>query len=99
VAAVLADRGDLGPEVLATLEAFCIQFARMRQAEAHVADHGVVVAAPRTGVPMHNPHLAIANRAAEMLLKFAKALRISPDTKPQTKAPADATGWDDGLLA
>jgi P27 family predicted phage terminase small subunit len=100
VAPVLADRGDLGPETLATLETYCTQFARWRTAEAHVAEHGVVVAAPRTGVPMHNPHLAIANKACELAMKLAKSLRITPESRPQTKAAPDAAGWDDdGLLA
>ncbi|WP_448192717.1 phage terminase small subunit P27 family [Azospirillum sp. sgz301742] len=99
VAAVLADRGDLGPETLGALEIYCINYGRWRDAEAHVAEHGAVVAAPKTGVPMHSPHLTVANRASEMCLKLAKALRITCDTRPAAngKPPADSDPWE-GLL-
>ena len=40
--------------------------------------HGVLVAAPRTGVPMHNPYLAVANKAAELVAKMASELGLTP---------------------
>ena len=53
VAPVLADRGDLGPETLATLETYCTQFARWRAAELGLPAERVFVlsdgAAPPPG--------------------------------------------------
>ena len=78
VAAVLVERGDLDPAVLGTLEAYAINYARWREAEDHVAEHGIQVSAPRTGLPIDNPYLAVSNRAAALMLKMAKALRVLP---------------------
>jgi phage terminase small subunit len=98
-AKVLTERGDLDPAVLATLECYAVQYARWRDAEAHVAEFGAIVPAPRTGVPIPNPHLSVANRAGENLLKLAKALRITPDTRPSGLSGNQADdGWS-GLLA
>ncbi len=98
VAQVLTERGDLDQAVLAILESYAVHYGRWRDAEAHVAEFGTVVPAPRTGVPMHNPQLAVANRAADTLLKLAKALRITPDTRPKFADDGGNDGWSD-LLA
>ena len=42
----------LGPENATTLEIMAKHYARWRLAEAHVAEFGPVVSAPRAGVPM-----------------------------------------------
>ena len=78
VAAVLVERGDLDAAVLGTLEAYCLNYQRWREAEDHVAEHGIQVSAPRTGLPIDNPYLAVSNRAAALMLKMAKALRVLP---------------------
>ena len=78
VVAVLHERGDLDAAILGTLESYAIHYERWRQAEAHVRDYGLMVEAPRTGVPMENPHVSIANKAASMTLRLAKALQILP---------------------
>jgi hypothetical protein len=44
-------------------------------AERHVAEHGPMVKAPRTGVPMHNPWLAIAQKCQATLMKLDKVLQ------------------------
>ena len=78
VASVLVERGDLDAAVLGTLEAYVINYARWREAEGHVAEHGIQVLAPRTGLPIDNPFLAVSNRAAALMLKMATALRVLP---------------------
>jgi phage terminase small subunit len=99
VARVIAERGDLDQAALGVLEAYSIHYGRWRGAEAHVAEFGAVVPAPRTGVPMHNPQLAVANRSADALLKLAKALRITPDTRPRVPDFGGGDAWDSDLLA
>ena len=56
------------------LETYAVTYARMVMAERHVAEHGPMVPAPRTGVPMHNPWLAIARQCQATLMKLDKAL-------------------------
>lgn len=89
--------GMLGRENRAPLAIYCQNWARMIDAELHVAEHGVVVAAPRTGVPMHNPHLAIANKAAELVAKIAVEFGMTPSSRTRVSArdddkPADPAG-------
>ena len=59
------------------VEVYVRNLVRMRRAEAHIATHGVLVAAPRTGNPMENPHLKIVDKSAGILIKCARALGIS----------------------
>ena len=78
VAAVLSDRGDLDEAVLGTLESYCIQYGNWRAAAAHIDEFGPVVTEPRTGVPMANPHIAILNTSAALMLRLARGLRVLP---------------------
>jgi len=71
----------LGPENAAALEILAVNYARWRLAEAHVAMHGPIVPAPRTGVPMHSPYLAVANGAAEKVLKIEAELGLPPSMR------------------
>ena len=58
------------------VEVYVRNLVRMRHAEAHIAEHGVLVAAPRTGNPIENPHLKIVDKSAGILIKCARALGI-----------------------
>lgn len=81
----------LGHEVRAVLAIYCQNWARMLESEAHVSEHGAVVPAPRTGVPMHNPHLAIANRAADVVARLASELGLTPSSRTRVGATGNKT--------
>jgi P27 family predicted phage terminase small subunit len=78
VVAVLVERGDMDEAILGTLESYAVHYQRWRLSEDHVREYGLMVEAPRTGVPMENPHVSIANKTASMTLRLAKALQILP---------------------
>ena len=78
LAAVLGGRGVVLVEVATALELYALTYARLVLAERHVAEHGPVVKAPRTGVPQHNPWLTIANKCAVVLMKLDKQLNLLP---------------------
>ncbi|MBN8956894.1 MAG: P27 family phage terminase small subunit [Rhizobiales bacterium] len=80
----------LGPENATAIEILCVQYARWKLSEAHVALHGPIVAAPRTGVPMHNPHVAVANAAADRVLKIEAELGLPPSTRDRVGKVATA---------
>jgi phage terminase small subunit len=42
-------------------------FEEYRVASANIAEHGVVVAHPRTGAPLENPYLKIRDKALQKL--------------------------------
>ena len=71
----------LGPENKTALEMLAVNYARWRLSEAHLAKHGPVVAAPRTGVPMQNPYLSIANTASERVIKIEAELGLPPSMR------------------
>lgn len=62
----------------ALIEVAAGAYADWKLAEAHVAIHGPIVPAPKTGVPMHNPYKAIADAAAKRLQSAETSLGIAP---------------------
>ncbi len=78
LAGVLGGRGIMLWEVATALELYAVTYARMVLAERHVAEHGPVMKAQRTGVPQHNPWLSIANKCAVTLMKLDKQLNLLP---------------------
>jgi len=63
---------ELGLQSPADAAIYCQAWARMAAAERHVNEHGVIVPAARTGAPMVNPHLAIADRAAGVVQRAGR---------------------------
>ena len=58
------------------VEIYVRNLVRMRRAEAHISEHGVLVKAPRTGNPIENPHLKIVDKCAGIIVKCARSLGI-----------------------
>ena len=88
VVADLRRNGVLDRDNGAAIEIYVRNLVRMREAERHVGEFGAIVPAPRTGVPMQNPYLAIANRAAETVAKMAAELGLTPSSRARvSKAP------------
>lgn len=77
----LHEAGTLGRENGAAMEIYVRNLVRMREAEEHVLKHGVIVPAPRTGVPMHNPFLTVANAAAKVVKELAVELGLTPSSR------------------
>lgn len=88
---LLTGRGVDVSEHETQLETYALTYARMVMAERHVAEHGPIVAAPRTGVPMQNPWLSIANKCAATLMKLDKVLQ-PPAAGKKAKRAARAAG-------
>lgn len=78
----------LGPENATALEMLAVSYARWRLAEAHITKHGPVVPAPRTGTPMQNPYLSIANGAAERCMKIEAELGLPPSMRGRVSKAA-----------
>jgi P27 family predicted phage terminase small subunit len=79
----------------AMLEVYCRAVVRMREAEAHVAEFGAIVPAPRTGNPIENPHLAVAARASATVAKLSAQLGL----EGRAPAPTVALGKPMSLQA
>ena len=81
VAAVLQVQGIITQADRAALSAYCVAWARWVEAERKVKDMGPVVKAPRTGVPMQNPYLSIANNAMGQMIKLAAEFGMTPSSR------------------
>ena len=60
------------------LAAYCVAYARWVEAENVIAKVGPITKAPKTGVPMHNPFLAVANAAMAQMERFGAKFGLSP---------------------
>lgn len=65
---------------LHNLEGFCRAYERWREAEAHVAKHGVVVGSVRKGF-RKNPAATVANESLKQLRDFASLLGLDPSSR------------------
>lgn len=84
----LSRKGLLDADNDALVEMAAYAYADWRLAEAHVNRFGVMVKAPKTGVPMHNPYKAIADAAMKRCMAAERELGIPPVERGRAaKAP------------
>lgn len=89
VAPQLLALGMLSKLDRAALSAYCVAWARWLQAEQHIKVHGPIVAAPRTGVPMQNPFLSVANKAMDQFLRLAAEFGMTPSARSRVDTTAE----------
>lgn len=79
------------------LAMYVTTWARWVDAERRVAELGLMVEAPKTKTPMHNPYLTIANNAQAQCFKLLQEFGLTPAarTKVHVVADAEADGGDD----
>ena len=80
IAPELARSGKLATIDADLVAAYSVAFARWREAEARVAELGVVVKSP-AGVPIENPYLGVAGRAFKDVLQIGRQLGLSPTAR------------------
>src|SRR5215207_1379045 len=66
---------DLGP-----LAIYCASFGQWLEATAAIQQYGTMLKAP-SGYPVQSPHVAIANRAADTMLKIAVEYGFTPGSR------------------
>jgi P27 family predicted phage terminase small subunit len=76
------------------LARYCQLWARWREAEAHILEHGSVVKSP-AGYAMQNPYVSIANKLISALSRLESDLGMTPAARtkievPQAKEEPDA---------
>jgi P27 family predicted phage terminase small subunit len=62
------------------LAAYCVQYARFIEANAHVAREGMMLKS-RRGSGRHNPHISIQNSALHRALKLARQFGLTPASR------------------
>lgn len=62
------------------VEAFCLAYARWRDAESHVSENGVVINTPMGGM-VKNPALTVVNEAKKQMIQFGSLLGLDPSSR------------------
>jgi P27 family predicted phage terminase small subunit len=77
----------------AALAAYCQTYSRWAKAETNIAQYGSVLKSPKSGFPIANPYVGIANRALDQMRKFAVEFGLTPASRSrlsiQTAPSAD----------
>ena len=64
----------------ATLEGYCVSYARWRLAEEEIETEGITITGPKGGV-MKNPAVTVAVQERMLMLKFMSELGMTPSSR------------------
>ena len=81
VLALLRARGAPIGEYGDVVRIYVLSFVEAKRARAHVAEHGAIVPAPRTGIPTHNPYRKVAQEAELQVARLADVLGMTPTSR------------------
>lgn len=68
------------------LEFYCSAYGRFREAEAHIAEHGIVVDGAQGGL-VKNPAATIINEATRQMATFGSLLGLDPSSRQRLLGP------------
>jgi P27 family predicted phage terminase small subunit len=68
------------------LAIYAVNFIEMVDANERIREMGLVVRAPKTNVPMHNPFLSIRNNAQKTCLTILTEFGMTPSSRTRVKA-------------
>jgi P27 family predicted phage terminase small subunit len=75
---------------MSVLEVWACAADLYRKAQAGLAKTGLLIKAPKTGVPMQSPYLAIANKQAQIMTKAATEMGFTPASRSRITLPMEA---------
>lgn len=91
----LASSGLLTSVDRAALAAYCAAWSRWISAEENVQKFGAVIKSPKSGYPVQNPYVGIANTALDQMRKFLVEFGMTPASRSRINvADADDKGED-----
>jgi P27 family predicted phage terminase small subunit len=94
VADELSAQGLLTTVDRAALAAYCSAWARWINAEEQVQKFGAVIKSPKSGFPIQNPYVGIANTALDQMRKFAIEFGMTPSSRSRISASSDGASKD-----
>jgi P27 family predicted phage terminase small subunit len=86
--------GELGKlKLLTTLDraalaAYCGAYALWAEATEAIQKYGTMVKSP-SGYPIQSPYVSIANRQAEIMMRYASEFGFTPASRSRISTPAD----------
>ena len=92
VAADLSKIGLLTSVDRAALAAYCSAWSRWITAEESIGRFGLVIKSPKSGFPIANPYVGIANTALDLMRKFLIEFGMTPASRSRIQViPAEST--------
>lgn len=98
IKAVFLEHKILTESDRSALIAYCSAWGRWIEAEEQIKKSGMLIKAP-SGYPIHNPWLAISNKAFDQMMKLMVEFGLTPSSrsKIQTVGPEEKSGVEEFL--
>lgn len=90
----LLSMGLLASVDRAFLAAYCAAWSRWVEAEAQIAKFGAVIKSPKTGDPIRNPYISIANHAMDTMRKYGTEFGLSPASRTRLSSEGTTQSVD-----
>jgi P27 family predicted phage terminase small subunit len=90
----LAASGLLTTVDRAALAAYCSAWSRWVNAEESIQKFGAVIKSPKSGFPIQNPYVGIANTAMDQMRKFLVEFGMTPSSRSRVHAADAPTSAD-----
>lgn len=90
----LSAQGLLTTVDRAALAAYCASWARWVDAEENLQKFGAVIRSPKSGFPIQNPYVGVANTALDHLRKFASEFGMTPSSRSRINVSSAPTAGD-----
>jgi P27 family predicted phage terminase small subunit len=94
VSAELTTLGLLTSVDRAALAAYCAAWSRWVSAELSIQKFGTVIKSPKSGYPVQNPYVGIANTSMDQMRRFAVELGLTPASRSRLHVEADGQSAD-----
>lgn len=94
VSGELAAQGLLTTVDRAALAAYCASWSRWVDAEENLHKFGAVIRSPKSGFPIQNPYVGVANTALDHLRKFASEFGMTPSSRSRINVDAPKKSED-----
>jgi P27 family predicted phage terminase small subunit len=91
----LIDIGLLTEVDRSALAAYCAAYSRWASAEKSIAKFGLVIKSPKSGYPVANPFVGIANTALQIMHRFAIEFGLTPASR--TRLQVEPVGGPDAF--
>lgn len=78
----------------AALAGYCAAWSRWVAAELNIQKFGTVIKSPKSGYPVQNPYVGIANTALDQMRKFATEFGLTPASRSRLHIEADGQSTD-----
>ncbi len=84
----------------AALAAYCAAWSRWVTAESQIQKFGLVIKSPKSGFPMQNPFVGVANTSLDQMRKFAIEFGLTPASRSRLNVdPAPAKDSFEAFMA